>query len=464
MSRLRGVRITRTSQCRRIRPFTYHLYIPADQLQGTFWYHDHDMCMGNEMMSMPGMKMSSKPAKNCQDIEAQIYNGLAGTITVGDDRTLLPADLQHIAAHTLVFKDMQITKSDHIVANASNYTILSGNPTVRLVNGQLRPVLTMRPGETQLWRFVNEGADIFCDLNIPGSTFMVVGQDGYPVAQVTDASTHSLPPAKRWDVLVTAPESAGSAWLSTLPINNGPQGDTYPAVKLMRIDVAGGPEQTVPLPTGALPTSLPSMANASVALNRTVTLSENVTGTEMYINGRQFNPNKSIFPTPAILGTTEQWTIVNEAGEIHPFHIHTDHFQVMSINGVPQPYTGEQDIVPIPCKKNGMPGKVVVRIQFTDFTGKIMFHCHIAAHEDAGMMSFVNVVAPGPDATCERHQSPARPTLLGVCSTIISRVFAMVSRASIAACARSACSRGNVCPINGLIRPLRTSASTWRMS
>jgi FtsP/CotA-like multicopper oxidase with cupredoxin domain len=114
----------------------------------------------------------------------------------------------------------------------------------------------------------------------------------------------------------------------------------------------------------------------------------------MYINGKQFNPDKSIFSTPAVLGTTEQWTIFNEAGEIHHFHLHTDHFQVMSINGTAQPYTGEQDIVPVPYKKNGVPGQVVIRIHFTDWTGKVMFHCHIAAHEDAGMMSFIKVVAP----------------------------------------------------------------------
>jgi FtsP/CotA-like multicopper oxidase with cupredoxin domain len=39
-----------------------------------------------------------------------------------------------------------------------------------------------------------------------------------------------------------------------------------------------------------------------------------------------------------------------------------------------------------------VPGKVVIRIPFFDFTGPIMFHCHIAAHEDNGMMSYINVV------------------------------------------------------------------------
>jgi suppressor of ftsI len=62
-----------------------------------------------------------------------------------------------------------------------------------------------------------------------------------------------------------------------------------------------------------------------------------------------------------------------------------------SINGIPQPFTGWQDSVPVPHGRNP---RVVLRIKSTDFTGKWMFHCHIAAHEDNGMMSFVNVISP----------------------------------------------------------------------
>jgi suppressor of ftsI len=375
------------------RSFTYHLAIPLDQPQGTFWYHDHDMCMGDEGMAMPGMPTPTAPT-HCQDIETQIYQRLSGTIIVGDDRTLLPPDLRGITAQTLAFKDMQIRPDGHIVANTGSYAISSDSPTVRLVNGQLRPVLTMRPGQTELWRFVNEGADIFYNLHLPGYRFTFIGPDGYPAAKVTTASTLMLPPAKRWDVLVTASAHPGTAWLSTLPINNGPQGDSYPGVRLMELRVAGRPEQPLPMPAGALPGSLPSLGSTPIARYRTVTLSENAAGTEMYINGQQFNPSKSIFPTPAILGTTEQWTVRNVSGEVHVFHIHTDHFHVMSINGVPQPYIGEQDIVDVPYEKHRVPGVVVIRIHFTDFTGRIMFHCHIASHEDAGMMSFINVVAP----------------------------------------------------------------------
>ncbi len=101
---------------------------------------------------------------------------------------------------------------------------------------------------------------------------------------------------------------------------------------------------------------------------------------------------RSVFTSPAVLGTVEQWTITNESSEVHPFRLHAEHFQVMSVNGVAQRQIGEQDVVPVPYMKNGVPGQVVIRIALTDFTGRVMFHCHIAAHEDAGMMSFIDVV------------------------------------------------------------------------
>ena len=37
---------------------------------------------------------------------------------------------------------------------------------------------------------------------------------------------------------------------------------------------------------------------------------------------------------------------------------------------------------------------VKIRMRFTDFTGKFVFHCHVLHHEDHGMMSAVEVVDP----------------------------------------------------------------------
>jgi FtsP/CotA-like multicopper oxidase with cupredoxin domain len=56
--------------------------------------------------------------------------------------------------------------------------------------------------------------------------------------------------------------------------------------------------------------------------------------------------------------------------------------QVIAVNGRPRRFLGYQDEVSLPFR-----GRVVVRIAFRDFTGLTVFHCHILAHEDKGMMA-----------------------------------------------------------------------------
>jgi hypothetical protein len=65
-------------------------------------------------------------------------------------------------------------------------------------------------------------------------------------------------------------------------------------------------------------------------------------------------------------------------------------FEVVSINGRPLVANGLQDTVVLPVR-----GEVRIRIAFRDFVGAAVFHCHIAAHEDAGMMGIVDVTPSG---------------------------------------------------------------------
>jgi FtsP/CotA-like multicopper oxidase with cupredoxin domain len=393
------------------RALTYRLAIPATDPQGTFWYHSHAMgttcpppgsMAGDDTDDPADMAAqltgaSGPSAKSTHfvpgDVENQIFAGLSGALIVGDDRSLLPPALRHITAHTLVFKDAQIDAAGHILQNTGTTFINSDKPTVRLVNDQLRPVLSIRPGETQLWRLANTGADIFYKLQLDGYRLTVVGEDGAPVAEVSSAPSLLLPPGKRYDVLVTAGPRPSTGWLRTLAYSNGPQGDSYPEVQLLRMHVHGAAVHRLPSLTGGLPGAAPDLTDAVIAQRRTVTLSESANGVRLFINGRQFMMgDPSVFATPAVLGTVEEWTVSNTSGEIHPFHLHTSGFQVMSVNGVPQRYTHRQDTVPVPNAAHGVPGRVVIRIAFDDFPGRYLFHCHIAAHEDNGMMSYINVV------------------------------------------------------------------------
>jgi FtsP/CotA-like multicopper oxidase with cupredoxin domain len=56
-----------------------------------------------------------------------------------------------------------------------------------------------------------------------------------------------------------------------------------------------------------------------------------------------------------------------------------------------------QDVIAIPpanIKPDGtiVPGRVVIRQAYRDFTGTFVLHCHILAHEDRGMMQLVRIV------------------------------------------------------------------------
>jgi FtsP/CotA-like multicopper oxidase with cupredoxin domain len=83
----------------------------------------------------------------------------------------------------------------------------------------------------------------------------------------------------------------------------------------------------------------------------------------------------------------EEWTVRNDSNEEHSFHVHTNHFQLMSINGARHHGHGQQDTASIPAK-----GRLVIRMHFGNYTGKTVLHCHILNHEDEGMMAVLEIV------------------------------------------------------------------------
>ena len=182
----------------------------------------------------------------------------------------------------------------------------------------------------------------------------------------------------------------------------GPAGDDYPERVLATVKVAGDPVEATPWPTtmGAAP----DLQDAEVALEREVVFSEDTSTNQFFINGREFDMDTVMF-TPQ-LGTVEEWTITNTADEEHPFHIHVNDFQVMSINGTPYDATSLQDIIKLPVG-----GEVVIRMRFLDFTGKYVFHCHILAHEDGGMMAALAVTTDGKTPSDAQQAAWGQPLL-----------------------------------------------------
>ncbi|WP_246041264.1 multicopper oxidase family protein [Streptomyces cadmiisoli] len=334
--------------------FRYSYRFPESLEPGTYWYHPHPHTQS----------------------AAQTAGGLSGIIVVDGLDKYLPPSLRGITEHVIALKDFQIV-GDRI----KTQDLKMGAPTTRTVNGQLNPRIRIRPGETQLWRIANIGANIFYKVALPGQKFYVVAQDGYPVNKVYSADSIVIPAGARYDVLVQG-GPVGSRELRTLPYNSGKAGNQFPQATLATVESAGEPMTPEPMPTTFGPTD--DLAKASVAARKTITYTENAAGTQFFINGKQFDHNRVDFRVK--LNTVEEWTIRNDTDEVHSFHVHTNDFQVMSINGKPKTNYGFQDTVDIPPR-----GTMVIRSRFLDYPGRTVLHCHILNHEDLGMMSVLQI-------------------------------------------------------------------------
>jgi FtsP/CotA-like multicopper oxidase with cupredoxin domain len=99
--------------------------------------------------------------------------------------------------------------------------------------------------------------------------------------------------------------------------------------------------------------------------------------------------------------TTEIWEVTNRGGKPHNFHVHDVQFRVVDYAGEPPPpqLQGPKDTVFL---SPGTTARLALRFSdHTDPTVPYMFHCHVLAHEDKGMMGQFVVVEPGdePDVT-----------------------------------------------------------------
>jgi suppressor of ftsI len=332
--------------------------IPRSMSPGTYWYHAH----------LHGL------------VEEQVFSGLSGVIIVEGLARRLPRALRDVPDHLVALKDLQV-KDGAIV----DHGISSSAPTTRTVNGQVNPLLPVQTNRTQLLRLANISADIWYRLALDGARFHVIAEDANPVGRVWTASRLVLPPGKRYDVLVRWPRS-GTYGLRTLPMSTGPAGDSYPGRRLATVRVGGPPAQDAPWPTSLAP--VPHLERARVDRVRHLTFSEDQAQNRFLIDGRQFDASR--VDQVVRFGATEEWVIRNTSREQHPFHLHVDDFQVVAVNGRPYHARSLQDIVPLPIG-----GTVRIRMQFRAFLGAFVYHCHILAHEDAGMMGIVDVTRNG---------------------------------------------------------------------
>jgi FtsP/CotA-like multicopper oxidase with cupredoxin domain len=327
----------------------------------------------------------------------QVWAGQAGAIEVDDETTVLSGYETHI----LVLKD--ITLSGNAPATHSDSDFMNGKEgNTMMVNGQVNPVLAMRPGQVQRWKIVNASNARFYKLKLASHNLNVVGTDGGLLDKPYAQSTVLLSPGERIDVLVKASTTKAYYKLTAEPYNRGAGASATQQITLMTANVTGT-SLSQSLPTSVNPSAV-RMAVPTGAVQRSLTLSMGMMmgggmmgggmmgGMGMAtINGIAFSESNGVidaYTIPSLLNTYEVWTIYNNSMMDHPFHQHVNHAQVISISGGDSAYKtlyttmpAWKDTVIVPAG-----GNVKLLVPVKDFTGLTMFHCHILEHEDMGMM------------------------------------------------------------------------------
>jgi FtsP/CotA-like multicopper oxidase with cupredoxin domain len=331
---------------------------------GTYWYHPHI------------------------NSSAQVGYGLYGALVVTDDsEPPLGDDVVLVLSDMGLDDDGQLLPGDH-QGWFGDYFGRQGS--LNLVNGKLMPTLKARVGVPQRWRVVNASRAKYNRLKIEGHDFTLVGVDGGLIEEPVPDAEVVLPPGARAEV-VFVPRAGGEARFEVTDLgvdhfhlSTAPQ--QWPLWTLEVTDDA-------PVRAPRIPPTLRTIAapdeHGGAHPQQSVTLDVVVAadGNSYFgINGA-LHPDGEDFH--AHTNSIEEWTLLNNTNQDHPFHLHGFFFQVLEIGGRAPPLRGWFDTV-------NLEPQVPVRIAivFDERAGSWMFHCHILDHTDTGMMRMLMVEEP----------------------------------------------------------------------
>ena len=362
--------------------------------------------------------------------KGQVQGGLAGFIMVGNPLDPWPQYKGKFKEVNMAFSEVNIQTNQ--AGNRQVFELQTGDKYgpgytagwQKRINGQLNPIITMQPGETQIWNWCMASArgaiaPVIADANLSNSwsNCVILERDGNSAFVHPYSGTLSNSAVRMQDISSQALLGTGNrtTWAITAPTNAGTYylmdgwgGEESPnnASGTNYFYVLGTINVTGTNATNAMPVFAPQQADplwsATPNHYRTFTLEQQgfsyfdpQYGTNFdnfYINGYKFGEGE----LPQLeIGQIEQWTIVNGGPLNHPFHIHQGNFIVSNVGGVdinpnyaPFPdflarnYVSPLDVIMVPAYSS-----VTVRFRVQNFPGKYVWHCHILEHEDEGMMS-----------------------------------------------------------------------------
>jgi FtsP/CotA-like multicopper oxidase with cupredoxin domain len=329
---------------------------------GTFWYHPH------------------------MEADVLIERGLHGAVRVLDDEPPVSAD------RVLVLDDVKLNADGQFSTVTDSLDVMLGRQgNVLLVNGKVRPDVTVKAGTRERWRFVNTANGRFFNLSFGGRPFLVIAWDAGLLPQPYSTATLLLAPGERYEVLMNFghEDADTSLVLQTVHYDRGHNIPNPGPLDLVQFNVrrglAGDPaEVQANFPLGSWQ---PLPVTASTARRRfELREEEHAAFPKFFINDEQF-PHHT--PIVGMENDLAIWEIHNETEMDHPFHLHGMFFQVLDVNGVAPVHRGLKDTVNVPQK-----AKLRFAVQYGP-PGNWMYHCHILEHAERGMMGELRIGTPG---------------------------------------------------------------------
>jgi len=319
--------------------------------RGLYWYHPHVRSSSQVAMGLYGAIIIRDPAE--PDLGA------------ATERTLVLSDVLIDPATGAI--DDQPDERGMMMGQEGNLVVVDGGPS----GGTLQ---VTRGARTRL-RLLNAATARFFDLRLEGGTMTQVGSDGGLLSAPRPLDRVLLVPGQRVDVVM---EMAGPGSLTAVPYERAHGMGGGEAIDLVRFVTSDAPTAVPP----ALPATLRSLdvldAPATVQV---VTLNERMAHHQwLFTIDNQVYPN--VPPVQASVGTRQLWAVQNRGTMDHPFHLHGFSFQPL---GDPE----WRDTINVPA---GTTTNLVV--DFADrpgASGDWMYHCHILAHAENGMMAEVQL-------------------------------------------------------------------------
>ena len=358
--------------------FQYELPLAANHPGGTFWIHPH----------MHGA------------VARQVWRGLAAPVIVRAELDAIP-EVKAAAEVVLVLQDVTLG-TDGVPLEPGFMEQMAGREgSVITAAGNVNPTIPIQEDGWVRLPLINASCSRFYRLQLEEHELYQIASDGGSLPAPVGLDELLLLPGQRADLMIQGSRAPGAYRLLNLPYNRGAIGmgmgmmggmgmrvgsSSSASSTIATFAYSGQANRVVPLPQKlvSVETLPPPARLRSFMLGQS--MGSGMMGGSMGfgINGRTFDPSR--VDTRVRLGDVEDWEFVNPMMMDHPMHIHTNAFQIIQPDGSVEP--AWRDVALVRAGE-----RLRVRMAFQDFTGKLMYHCHILDHEDLGMMGVLEISA-----------------------------------------------------------------------